>query len=185
MINQGNMKEALTGSGDIAAQSARMPAGGPGLIFFRPDSAFIKWIAEYADGRLIIDVGAGTGWLVERLQDAGAMVMGIEPFFSWEERIGSAQGKELIHILPMQVEDCGMYLEEMHKRGVLMLFARPCHSEFVANALRMRPAGMEALYITIPANMYRYNDLREFEDSAVLVEHTGSSVDKEIVFSIK
>ena len=51
-----------------------------GLRFFIPDKTLIKSIVEYANGRIIFDVGFGSGDLMIELKKAGAKVSGVELF---------------------------------------------------------------------------------------------------------
>ena len=75
-------------------------------------------------------------------------------------------------------------IESLGKDQVMLVFARPCHSDFVEVGIRNMPEGMEALYITVPENLDLYNDLGRFEDSAKLVEHDGASEDDEVIYSV-
>jgi hypothetical protein len=159
------------------------------LQFFQPDNTFIQWIKEYANGRLIIDVGCGGGDLIWMLSHYGAKVIGIEPSFDPMsaqklnmERIKANLG--MLHIISKPIEDCGSFFKNMGDK-VLLLFARPSHSNFVVNALNMKDAETEALYITIPENLEKYDDLGRYDHKKVLVPHTGKSVEDEQVYSIR
>lgn len=184
----GIASEGIVG-GNIALSGARMPSGNAGLLFFRPDDQMIQWLKEYANGRIIIDVGCGTGWLLEELDNIGQKAMGIEPYWDVEESVAMnrwriEQGKQMIHVLGQPVEQCGHILKALGDKA-LMIFCRPCHSMFVVNALKLRPKGMEALYITVERNLYAYRDLGMYQDKAKRITHKGSSIDNEVVLSIK
>jgi SAM-dependent methyltransferase len=159
-----------------------------GLQFFQPDRKFIEWIKTYARNRLIIEVGCGTGIVLMRLMDAGARICGIEPY--WDDSAGMEMNmnrikanQDMIHILSRTIEDLpNMYVGRGDK--VLLLFCRPCHSDFVSNTLEVKDKETEVLYITLPENMEKYNDLGQFHERAVLLQHEGRSVEKEQVYSV-
>jgi hypothetical protein len=131
--------------------------GGLSLEFFQPDNNFIQWIKNYAGDRLIIEVGCGGARTLLRLMEAGARICGVDPYWDMERAADMNMnrimaGKEMIHVLPQKIES----LPEMFTgKGckVLLLFCRPCHSNFVYNTLEMKDSETEVLYITIPKNL--------------------------------
>jgi hypothetical protein len=150
------------------------------VTFFHPDAAMLKWLKEYAGNRLIIDVGCGTGHITRALFKLGAKVVGLDPFYStehYEHLLGC-------HILPWKIEDHPVFYKGQGNK-VLLLFARPCHSDFVANTLDDKDDDTEALYITVPKNLIIYNDLGAHKNRAVLVNHEGTSKDDEVVYSVR
>lgn len=151
--------------------------------FFQPDQTFLEWIKDYANGRLIIDVGCGTGHITIALRKLGCKVMGIDPFLS-SENITRAKMNDDVNLLPFCIEDHPVFFVGRGDK-VLLLFARPCHSFFVSNTLEMKDADTEALYITLPENLDKYDDLGSFKNKAILLQHEGTSKDNEIVHSIK
>jgi hypothetical protein len=162
-------------------------------IFFRPDPKMVKWIKERANGRLILDIGCGQGHLVNMLKREGARVMGFEPNINKEEWIKwrmldthHLDTFDVNEILTYRIQDtfAKKLIESLGKDQVMLVFARPCHSDFVQVGIRNMPEGMEALYITVPENLDLYNDLGRFEDGAELLEHEGSSEDEEVVYSV-
>lgn len=158
-------------------------------IFFRPDDDFIDWILEYANGRIICDVGCGSATLLNDLADKGGRVFGIEPMWSLEQQQALVKkrinaGKGIINILSKDVQDCETFLKGMGNK-CLLLFCRPCHSNYVEDALDIKHPDTEALYITIPENLELYDDLGKYKEIAVKINHKGWSADKEIVYSIK
>lgn len=156
--------------------------------FFKPNEIFIEWLVGYANNRMIIDVGSGPGIVTASLLDAGARVCGLEPFADMRNLSDMNMkrmiaGKEVLHVFNRRIEQMpDLFVGRGNK--VLLLFARPCHSYFVSNALDMKDANTEALYITVPQNLTRYNDLGEFQDKAVLLNHEGYSEDNEQVYSV-
>ena len=154
-----------------------------GLKFFQPDQTLLEWIKDYANGRLIIDVGCGSGHISIALRKLGCKVVGFDPYITAEEMTDAKLNHD-VNLLPWQIEDHpNMFVGRGN--NVLLLFARPCHSYFVANALDMKDEETEALYITIPENLTRYNDLGRFKNEAVLLNHSGTSKDNEVIYSVK
>jgi hypothetical protein len=152
-----------------------------GIKFFEPDTTMLQWLKEYANGRLILDVGAGEGHITRGLHKLGAKVMGLEP-------MGDYDGIEFmntgVRIMPWRIEDQPKFFVGL-KDKVLLLFARPCHSDFVINTLDLKDDETEVLYITLEENLTHYDDLGEHKDRAVLVEHKGTSKEQEVVYSIR
>lgn len=159
-----------------------------GSVFFKPNTEMVDWIVEYADGRMIIDVGAGTGHLAKMLNAKGGKVIIIEPtqdYLLWMQIQQLSSGPK-IHLLPGGIEDKSKMVGDICKDNkAMLLFARPCHSDFVINGIDLLPKGAEALYITVPENLELYDDLGKYQDEAVLLGHEGTSADNEVVYSIR
>ena len=157
-------------------------------LFFKPNLKFCKWLKEYANGRMIIDVGSGQGHLVNMLKMQKALVMGLEPYFNIQIAIEhrSARGLEfnINEILPMTVQEAKNIINGLGAKKAMLVFARPCHSTFVFEGMYNMPEGMEALYITVPENLKLYDDLGLFKKKAKLIEHEGTSEDNEVVYSV-
>jgi len=162
-------------------------------IFFRPDLKMVKWLKERANGRLIMDIGSGQGHLVNMLKREGARAMGIEPNINKQEWIKwrmthrySGEEIDVNEVMDYRVQDTFVkkLIESLGKDQVMLVFARPCHSDFVEVGIRNMPEGMEALYITVPENLDIHNDLGRFKQDAVLLDHEGVSEDDEVVYSI-
>lgn len=161
----------------------------PALEFFQPDREFLQWIKEYVGDRLVVDVGCGSGKLTERLRYMGVRVFGVDPYFDPKSlhevnvrRI--KEGQELLHIISKPIEECGNYFQNQGDK-VVLLFARPCHTKFIQNTLKMKDSETEALYITKPENLELYDDLGPFNLNKTLVQHKGWSVEEEVVYSIR
>lgn len=158
-------------------------------VFFKPSRQMVKWLINYADGRQIIEVGAGQGHLLRMINQNGGNAIGLEPNFNQKrfiqsgyERYGSSFNQN--EMLPYTVEKAKNLINGFGNKA-LLVFARPCHSNFVETGIYNMPNEMEALYITKPENLKLYNDLGEFRDCATLLEHDGVSEDNEVVYSIK
>lgn len=151
------------------------------MRFFEPDEELLKSLVEYANGRIILDIGCGTGKLAVELKELGAKVMCFEPFLSDEAR------ELLTNHNIMAIEDYAQrwpkLLNDIGNKG-LLLFARPCHYNFVVECLDLKSKDTEALYITVPENLELYNDLGNYEQTAKRVTLEGSSNDKEVILSI-
>lgn len=138
----------------------------------------VEWLRAYIGKRLPVDVGCGDGHLLQLLNKGG---VGIDPNFKGDRRFLLDRS---IHILEQPVQLVGSFLRPFGAKGI-MIFARPCHSDFVEEGIDIAPAGMEILYITKPENVDYYNDLGVYHDSKVLLQHEGKAKEKEIVFSIR
>ena len=148
-----------------------------GIRFFEPDQQMIEWLRGYLGNRIPLDVGCGQGDLLMELNKGG---LGIDPFFDGAR---SEFAMKHIHILPMTVQECGKFITGLGKKAV-MIIARPCHSNFIEDAIDMAPKGMEILYITKPENIIDYCDLGKYDDQKVLVQHEGQGAENEVVYSI-
>lgn len=160
------------------------------ITFFKPNTQLVKSILDYANGRLIIDAGCGKKFpLVKQLVAAGAkQILGVDKEIDMNGlmlfRMMNMEPEKSIHILEGSIQSFKA-LYETDKKDVLLIFARPCHSTFVQETLRLKHPTIEALYITKPENLELYNDLGEFEDKAVKLELEGDSADNEVIFSIR
>lgn len=159
-------------------------------VFFRPDIEFCTWLEDYANGRMVVDVGCGQGHLLNMLKrHTDLRVMGIEPNYDYVEAITLARA--IGHSIPGPNDILGYTIQEAKAitQGLggkaLFVYARPCHTGFVEDGLDLLVAGQEALYITVPQNLKLFNDLGEYRDSAVKLNHRGTSEDNEVVYSIK
>jgi hypothetical protein len=160
-----------------------------GTVFFQPNNKMIDWLIEYADGRLIIDVGAGTLHLCKMIKNRGYnKLFAIEPHFDYMKysQMCLLNDEDRIHVDVHYIEESYMFksLTLQENMKPLVVFARPCHGEYVYNALNMMPKGTEALYITLPENIDYYEDLGHYKDQSMLLNHEGKSKDGEVVYSI-
>jgi SAM-dependent methyltransferase len=160
-------------------------------IFFRPDINFVKWLIAHANGRMIMDIGCGQGHLVNMIKRFGGRAMGIEPNIDHAEWVKwrlqhDGDNIDVNEVMSYRIEDSftRRLIESLGKDQVILVFARPCHSDFVEVGIRNMPIGMEALYITLPENIHEYNDLGRFKKEAVELTHDGSSEEDEVVYSI-
>lgn len=150
--------------------------------FFIPDEELIQSIVEYADNRLIVDVGCANGDLLEELHSRGAKCVGVEPYFIDYLRILKLLEKS-IHIFPDTIENTLGTFKEIFNNS-LILFARPCHSSFIINTLNILKnmyIQAEVMYISLEENLDKYEDLGLYESKFKRIKLNGSSIDNEII----
>lgn len=147
-------------------------------VFFEPDDAFVDWLITYANKRVIVDVGCGTGHLIHRLQQRGYnKAVGIDPFFDRENIVKHVNsGGQFYNVDCVEAHD-SMFIK---LPNVLFIFARPCHSGFVERSARLTDKSSECLYISKLSNDGYDIDYKDHE----LLVHEGTSVDKEVVYKI-
>lgn len=152
------------------------------MIFFNPDDTFVKWISDYANGRLILDVGCGQGHLLHRLSKYNNKIFGIDCFvdyFSWVEKFKEVTGiSGAAKLLPYSIET-DMIQKIVKDLQPLILLCRPCHSQQFIRGTYLTAAknNLEMLYIGLKENIE--DDLRDIKYERVSFE--GSSEDEEVV----
>ena len=150
--------------------------------FFQPDVNFVKWLIEYANGRMIIDCGAGSCYLTAMIHHLGYnKCIAIEPHYTEERNIFWRKKGFNFHVFYKQSEE-EKIIQDIPNNNALLLFARPCHSGFVYRTItKNMPEGMEALYISHKGN--ESDDLGELKYTKL--KHEGTSKQNEYVLSIK
>ncbi len=88
----------------------------PNQTFFRPTKRFVDWVVERAAGRLIVDCGAGQGFLTKKLRDAGADVLALDV---------NEREKTFTEVVEV---DC---LQFDFPRSCLPIIARPSHGPWI------------------------------------------------------
>lgn len=88
----------------------------PHIVFFEPTDDFIKFLKTMADGRPIVEVGAGCGLLAKRIHDDGMKVLAVDII----ERVDPLHRVYTLDATTMTFPP-----------GVLPVMARPCHSEWI------------------------------------------------------
>lgn len=151
------------------------------MRFFKPNEELLKSLVEYANGRVIVDVGCGDCDVIVKLRSLGAAVLGFEPFLSQEAKEKTRNAG--IMIIEDYVQKWPTIISEIKEKG-LLLFARPCHSDFVYDCIDIKDPLTEALYITMEENLTKYCDLGYFEQIAKRISLKGNSEDNEIILSI-
>jgi len=153
-------------------------------IFFQPDNTFIKWLVEYANGRVIIDCGAGTGYTTALINRNGGKAIAIEPMWTIERKMFWIKNDINFHVFPEKAETCSM-IKDLGGDKAVLLFARPCHSGFVEATINIMPKGMEALYISHTQENVLIDLGSSKQIKRTKLEHRGTSKGKEFVLSIK
>lgn len=149
----------------------------PTIRFFEPDIILLHSLRKYIGKRMVLDIGCGGGDLLKELQLRG---VGVDPHFSGNTMELLQQG---IHIFPEPVQECERFLQKIFDRSIV-IFARPCHSNFVEQTLDMMPSGVEALYITVPENLEAYDDLGKWKPHFKQIHFEGKSKDNEVFYSM-
>lgn len=160
-------------------------------VFFKPNTELVKWLIEYAGDRIIIDAGSGEKFLLSQqlIKNGAKRVLAVDPYIDYNDymlwrQLNMGNMDISFHIFQNEIQDMKDILNNKYQ-DILLIFARPCHSNWVEETLNLKSDKVEALYITVPENMTNYNDLGIWKDKAVLLEHKGSSADKEVIYSIK
>lgn len=150
--------------------------------FFQPDVDFVKWLIKYADGRTIIDCGAGSGYLTAMIHHLGYKnCIAIEPHYTEERNWFWRKRGFQFHVFFKNSEEESI-IRDIPKGKALLLFARPCHSGFVYRTIKNNmPVGTEALYISHKNNTQL--DLGDIYYTEL--KHEGTSKNNEFVLSIK
>ena len=163
----------------------------PGLtmntVFFDPSPDFVKWIGEYAAGRLIVDLGCGTGSVIKRLYLAGfESVCGVEPHWDYAESLRwREKHNNILQVMQYYVQEpvaAGMFESERPK---LFLCCRPSHGAWVEYAAEKMGPESEMLLIQKPETFDKARDTGRYHDQLVPLIHQGASVDNERVWSLK
>ena len=153
-------------------------------IFFQPDNTFIKWLVEYANGRVIIDCGAGTGYTTALINRNGGKAIAIEPMWTIERKMFWIKNDINFRVFVEKAETCSM-IKDLGGDKAVLLFARPCHSGFVEATINIMPKGMEALYISHTQENVLIDLGSSKQIKRTKLEHRGTSKGKEFVLSIK
>ncbi len=118
------------------------------IRFFEPTNEFVNWLATYAAGRIVVDVGCGDGHLLRKLREKGVRALGIDPRYIWDDE--SIDVDLAGCIVPMEAQRCSLL---RNTPGVLALFCRPCHNGFVYETVKTLHPTAEAVYISKPENI--------------------------------
>jgi hypothetical protein len=101
------------------------------------------WVAELAawlDGRLVLEVMAGRGWLVQALREHGAQVIATDDF-SWRER--EKWEAPLVSVLPMDAVDAATKYTEAE----VLLCAWPYMDDTLAKACAAWGSARPIVYV--------------------------------------
>ncbi len=115
------------------------------MRFFEPSEEFLDWLASYAGDRIVYDVGCGEGHIVSALHQRKVKALGIEMIPFERKLLPQLYNKVLI----AEAQHC----ELLRKHEGLVFFARPCHSGFVEETIKVLHPQSEILYISKPENL--------------------------------
>lgn len=162
-------------------------------VFFKPNTELIKWLIEYAKNRIIIDAGSGAKFPLSQqlILNGYKKVLAFDSFIDYNEFMkfkmlhGDILSEASFHVFPKEIQSMSeLYNDSATIQKVLIVFARPCHSNFVEETLDLKGKDVEVLYITVPKNIKEYDDLGKWKKKKKLLKHKGSSADKEVIYSI-
>lgn len=178
-------------NGKSPNEQAMEVLGYPQPVFFKPNTELVKWLIEYAGERIIIDAGSGEKFLLSQqlVKNGAKKLIAVDPNIDYSQymlwrQLNMSDLSVSFHVFPKEIQSLSELLNNKYQ-DILLVFARPCHSNWVEETLNLKSDRVEALYITLPENMNEYDDLGVWKDKAVLLEHKGSSADKEVIYSIK
>ena len=140
------------------------------IRFFEPDEVMVNWLIEYAGDRFVFDIGCGDGFLVERINE-------IKPDKSYGIDIQWDYSKPLLPIFPFNALETKLVSKCTNS---LVLFCRPCHSDWFEEAIKLLPDDIKVLYIGLPKNLSVDFYVHSYEQ----VKHDGSSADNEQVYRV-
>lgn len=168
----------------IAAAKGMKEQAGIHEVFFKPDSEFVDWIIDYADGRAIVEVGCGSCHFLNLINRKYNRVIGIEPLFDTPKymNVCMMDGRKPMHIVAKRIEECEGIVGGLEEKALIVL-ARPSHTGMVEATIEIMSPRQELLYITKPENLDRHNDLGAYRDDAESLEHRGTAQDNEQVLT--
>lgn len=140
--------------------------------FFSPTDAFLDLFARQYAHHVVVDAGCGYGHLVHELNRRGCPAYGVD--LSHAKIDAGRRAFPDLHSRLMDGDVIGHPFTKLKAEGKLLgsvlVFARPCHSEWIGKAIRAAPNAI-AIYISKPGN--ETNDLdglcykRIFTDIAI------------------
>jgi hypothetical protein len=155
--------------------------------------AFHNWSYVWQKAELedLMKAGCGEKFLLSQqlIKNGATRVVAIDPqvdfnaYMLWRQ-LNMGNMDISFHVMPKKIQDIPELIQNKYQE-ILLVFARPCHSNWVEESLNLKGENVEALYITVPQNIEEYDDLGVWKEKAVLLEHKGSSADKEVIYSIK
>jgi SAM-dependent methyltransferase len=118
------------------------------LRFFEPSEKWLDWLAKYAAGRVVFDVGCGAGHVTLSLLKRKVKVLGIDPRYKWG--LGELTPELSKVVLPYEAQ----HVKALRNTpNTLVMFCRPCHSGFVQETIDVLHPTAEVLYISKVCNV--------------------------------
>lgn len=110
----------------------------PHLIFFEPTDEFLRFVVQQADGRPVVDVGAGAGLLSQKLTALGVKCLAIDIL----------DRDDPLH--PVYPLDATVM---QFPPACYPIMARPCHSEWIEQTVDNAMQRLtQFLYVGLPKN---------------------------------
>lgn len=157
--------------------------------FFDPNKEFVNWIKDYANGRIIFDIGCGNGHFLKELKRAGHhKLIGIDPHvpLAHLQKSVISEFGSMIQFLPFRIKDdfVATLLKGLTSDKILCTICRPCHHyELTLGSYEVcKELGIELLYIGVDRNFEM--DLTDNDIPYEIIEHSGSSKDYEKVLKL-
>ncbi len=131
--------------------------------FFQPSPDFVDWLARYARGRIVVEVGCGDAHLLRELMKRGVSCVGIEPNFYqlWAVdrtpmHVKTRDG-ELVPLLVTPKSAVGHEILADRTKDILAISARPgcIGSDWLRETVKASAGEIEWLYIGKPSSMER------------------------------
>lgn len=116
------------------------------MTFFDPADEFLAWLKAHAGDRPVFDVGCGNCKLLERMWAAGIRAMGIDKY-AYEHDVPM---ETLQRVLAQDATRC----PTLANHPGLVLFCRPNHTGWVADAVVKVHPDSEVLYVSKPGNQH-------------------------------
>lgn len=159
-------------------------------VDFKPDLKLVKWLVNYANGRIIIHVGSGQGHLVNMLKwQGGGRAMGIEPNFNKQEWIKWRMHRDgadidVNEILEGDVQKYASLIKASNDKAILLI-TRPKVKDFVEETVEIMPSGMELIYVTTDKIRSVKTDYCFYETTSIeQLRNEGCSEDDELIYSM-
>lgn len=122
---------------------------GSAIRFFRPLGSFLSWAREEAGGRVVYDVGAGTGHVSLALSAEGVRVLAID------------LGPSPASVWQTVSADGGAFA---YRPGSVVMLCRPCHGSFPERVVsRAVERGASVWYVGLERNVADDLDVSRFE----------------------
>jgi hypothetical protein len=118
--------------------------------FFNPTEEFVEWLVKEINGRVVIEIGSGKGELLNALHEKGVKIIGLDPYVNPD----GLKRNVLAKTLSVLAEDFDFIkFKKNLKTGVVVIVARPCHSDFVKDTLSNLPCDINMIYIGFSKNL--------------------------------
>lgn len=120
------------------------------MIFFKPSARYAKWLATYANGRMIVDIGCGEGALIRAVRKAGYnKIIGFDLQFDPLD----PSNKDLTNaVMPSDALESSLLAGKQKSPPMLCVLARPCHGGWPVMMAKLVTPHSELIYIGLECN---------------------------------